>query len=217
MSEDKGRTLYTIERCWRIQPGTGGRRCWLELGHDGEHEFDFDAAGGLLLARQDREAKAGTRRTGPDPEDREPIGDHGGRPSPIAYQVPSDDDYEGREVRVTAKSGAVKADGGKRRVDLLPVRPILDIADVLTFGATKYADRNWQKGFPYGRVYAAALRHLFAWWNGEDRDAETNYSHLAHAATCIMFLLEYEHSGAGEDDRPKDVHEVRRSPSQPVE
>lgn len=107
-----------------------------------------------------------------------------------------------KEQRVTAKSGAVKADGGKRRLDLVPVGPLLDIADVLTFGANKYADRNWEKGFPYGRVYGAAMRHLLAWWNGEDRDPETGMSHLAHAATCLMFLLEYEHTLAGEDDRP---------------
>jgi hypothetical protein len=106
------------------------------------------------------------------------------------------------EERVTATSGAVKADGGKRRLDLVPVDPVLDVADVLTFGANKYADRNWEKGFPYGRPYAAAMRHLLAWWNGETNDPETGLSHLAHAATNIMFLLEYAHSGAGEDDRP---------------
>lgn len=106
------------------------------------------------------------------------------------------------EVRVTAASGAVKADGGKRRLDLLPVGPLLDIADVLTFGANKYADRNWERGFPFSRPYAAALRHMLAWWSGETNDPETGLNHLAHAATNIMFLLEYAHTGAGEDDRP---------------
>ena len=104
--------------------------------------------------------------------------------------------------RVTAASGAVKADGGKRRLDLVPVSPLLDIADVLTFGADKYEPRNWERGFPYGRLYGAAMRHLLAWWGGQDDDEETGLPHLAHAATCIMFLLEYRRSLAGEDDRP---------------
>ena len=52
-----------------------------------------------------------------------------------------------------------KHDSAKRRMDLLPVRPIWDIADVLTFGADKYDDRNWEKGFAWSRAYGAAMRH----------------------------------------------------------
>jgi len=107
------------------------------------------------------------------------------------------------ELIIDPLTGAVKADGGKRRLDLLPVAPLLDVADVLTFGAAKYADRNWERGFSYGRPYSAALRHLLAWWDGEDADPETGLPHLAHAATCLMFLLEYARTGAGRDDRPR--------------
>jgi hypothetical protein len=101
------------------------------------------------------------------------------------------------------RTGAVKADVGKVRVDLLPVHPLTEIARVLTFGATKYDERNWEKGFDWSRIYGAALRHLLAWWDGEDLDPETSMSHLAHAATCVMFLLEYEKTKAGVDDRPR--------------
>lgn len=108
----------------------------------------------------------------------------------------------GGERVVDPATGAVKADGGKSRVDLLPVRPMLDIGAVLEFGARKYAPWNWARGFDWSRPYAAALRHLYAWYGGEDLDQETGLSHLAHAACCLLFLLEYEHSGAGHDDRP---------------
>lgn len=40
------------------------------------------------------------------------------------------------------------------------------------------------------RYFAAAMRHLWAWWTGEERDAETGESHLAHAACCVLFLLD---------------------------
>jgi len=99
--------------------------------------------------------------------------------------------------------GAKKSDDGKVRLDLLPVQPLLDIGQVLTFGADKYAERNWEKGFDWSRPYAATLRHLFAWWNGEDKDPETGLSHLAHAACEVMFLQEFEHAGKGNDNRPK--------------
>lgn len=105
--------------------------------------------------------------------------------------------------------GGIKNDAEKPRTDLLPVRPLLKIAKVLTFGAKKYTDRNWEEGFKYGRVYGAALRHLFAWWQGENIDTETGLSHLAHAACCILFLLEFEESGAGIDDRPSAVGAAR--------
>lgn len=106
----------------------------------------------------------------------------------------------------TASAGwteARKDDTGKARFDLLPPGPTVDVVRVLTFGAAKYGERNWETGLSYGRVYAALQRHLFAWWSGEDLDAETGLSHLAHAGCCLTFLLEYvNHSHAGQDDRP---------------
>lgn len=98
-------------------------------------------------------------------------------------------------------SVAVKADGNKVRLELLPVGPMLAIAEVLTFGAKKYAEHNWRKGFKWTRLIGAAMRHLFAYARGEDKDPETGLSHLAHLGCCVVFLLEHEQRGLGEDDR----------------
>lgn len=98
---------------------------------------------------------------------------------------------------------AVKFDQDKVRMELLPTRPLKDIAEVLTIGAKKYEDNNWRQGFDYSRVYGAAQRHLSDWYSGITFDDETSKNHLAHAACCILFLLEYHHSGAGNDDRVK--------------
>lgn len=105
-------------------------------------------------------------------------------------------------VRVDPYSGAVKADATKNRLELLPMRPLEDIGIALTFGATKYSDHNWLKGMPWSRIWGALLRHLFAWWRGEDKDAETGLSHLAHAGCCLLFLMEYECHHQDRDDRP---------------
>lgn len=96
---------------------------------------------------------------------------------------------------------AIKFDQNKVRMELLPPRPLRDIAEVLTEGARKYDDNNWRKGFDYSRVYGAMQRHLTDWYTGDTFDKETSKNHLAHAGCCLMFLLEFYHSGAGNDDR----------------
>lgn len=99
----------------------------------------------------------------------------------------------------------LKYDEGKIGVHLLPPGALLEIAKVLDFGARKYAAWNWSKGLLYTRLYAALLRHLWAWFRGEDSDPETGLSHLAHAGCCVLFLLHYVSGGDAYskfDDRP---------------
>lgn len=97
-----------------------------------------------------------------------------------------------------------KFDQGKPRVDLLPPDALLAVAQVLTFGAEKYGARNWEKGIAYGRLFAAAQRHLLAWQGGEENDPETGLPHLSHAACCVMMLLSTAKRGIGPDDRKPD-------------
>lgn len=99
--------------------------------------------------------------------------------------------------------GGTKHDDGKPRMDLLSPQALVEIANVLSVGAKKYDDHNWRKGFDWSRLYGAALRHLLAHMDGEDHDPETGLSHLAHAGCCIMFLIEHESKGLGNDDRYK--------------
>lgn len=89
----------------------------------------------------------------------------------------------------------------KTRYDLVPMAAIGQIADVLTHGAAKYGANNWARGTEWSRYYAAAMRHLAAFWSGEDTDSESGLSHLAHAGCCLVFLLEYQRNGWGTDDR----------------
>lgn len=101
-----------------------------------------------------------------------------------------------------------KHDGDKIRTDLYPVASFLGTCRVLTHGAKKYAARNWEKGIMFGRVYGALLRHVFAWWKGEDVDPESGEHHLDHAGCCIAFLQHYAKnpgSYAKFDDRPKQA------------
>jgi len=101
--------------------------------------------------------------------------------------------------------GGVKADDGKARYDLIPPEGPRGVAAVLGYGAKKYAPRNWEQGMEWSRPYSAIHRHLAAWWEGEDRDPDTGYSHLWHVATNVFFLITYEARGKGTDDRPRTV------------
>ena len=102
----------------------------------------------------------------------------------------------------------MKFDSDKVRLELLPPEALWGTSKVLTFGAKKYADRNWEKGINYSRVYGAMLRHMTAWWMGEDLDPETGLSHLHHAACCASFLQTYtERNMDSFDDRPRSISE----------
>lgn len=100
-------------------------------------------------------------------------------------------------------AGGHKDDRGKVRMELIPPELLVAVGDVLTFGAEKYADRNWEHGLKWSRPFGALMRHMWAWWGGEQKDPETGRSHLWHAACCIAFLVAYEERGDGEDDRWK--------------
>jgi len=98
---------------------------------------------------------------------------------------------------------APKFDATKVRVDLLPIDPMIQIAEVFTFGSKKYFANSYRQGetVVWSRTYGSVLRHLFAFWNGEDTDPESGMSHLAHAGTQLMILMEHAKYNQDKDDR----------------
>ena len=100
-----------------------------------------------------------------------------------------------------AKHGeAMKFDVGKRAYAIIPPEPIGEVADVFSFGATKYGDYNWLLGLEWSRLRSAAIRHLEADRMGKVYDEETGISHLAHAITNLVMLRHMQIHGAGEKD-----------------
>lgn len=96
----------------------------------------------------------------------------------------------------------LKFDSGKVRMDLLPPDALFSVAQVLTLGAVKYGDRNWEEGVPASKCEAALLRHLYRWKLHEEFDEESNLNHLAHMATnALMMLAQALRSTKGFDDR----------------
>ena len=84
-----------------------------------------------------------------------------------------------------------KDDYGKARWDLVPWGAMAEVVGVLQVGADKYGEENWRTvPNPHRRYFAAAMRHLLAWWGREQKDPESGKSHLAHAVCCLLFLLD---------------------------
>jgi len=110
----------------------------------------------------------------------------------------------------TSSGNALKFDSDKLPVNLLSSEALLQTAAVMKFGADKYSEHNWRSGFAWSRPLAAAMRHIMAFNDGEDKDPESGLSHLAHAMCCIMFLLEFEKTHKELDDRYKvDVSKIK--------
>ena len=92
----------------------------------------------------------------------------------------------------------VKFDRNKPMWSLVPPGPMEEVVEVLTYGANKYSPDNWQHvDDPDTRYFNAAMRHIWAWRQGEQFDAESHKSHLAHAVCCLLFLLAFDED---EDD-----------------
>ena len=99
------------------------------------------------------------------------------------------------------KSG-IKYDKGKIRYDLIPTHPLHELAKLYTIGASKYEERNWEKGMKWSRCFAAMMRHAWAFWSGETYDKETKIHHMIAAAFCAFSLVEYNKTHLEFDDRP---------------
>ena len=89
-----------------------------------------------------------------------------------------------------------KDDAGKPRWDLLLLslrRGTGAVVDVLTHGARRYSADNWRRvEHPRRRYVAATMRHIAAWLDGEELDADSGEHHLSHAICSLLFLLELD-------------------------
>lgn len=130
---------------------------------------------------------------------------------PGSFKEPGMFTFTEKETTTTAPQGGIKYDNSKPMMELIAPEFLEGTADILTYGASKYSQRNWELGIRYGRVFGALMRHLWAWWRGNKVDNDTGKSHLWHASCCLMFLIAYEARDMGQewDDREWEAEDVR--------
>lgn len=104
---------------------------------------------------------------------------------------------------ITGKGAGLRFNKGKLRYDLVHPKAHEDMVDVLTMGAEKYFDRNWENGLSWCSVLASMKRHIAAIERGEDYDPESGRLHIAHVACNAHFLNSFYYTFPQGDDRPK--------------
>lgn len=107
-----------------------------------------------------------------------------------------------------ASSNALRFNGGKPRLSLLPDKALIAEARVWECGERKYGRDNWRK--LWGKdtksvVLDSALRHLVAMLAGEDRDPETGCYHAAHVRCNMAMIIEYLEMELKLDPAAKDT------------
>lgn len=86
---------------------------------------------------------------------------------------------------------SAKADAGKRRLSLVPMQILFDIAEVREYGCRKYKDPNNWKRVSIDRYLDALLRHTIAFVRDlKGNDAESGIKHYKHVACNLAFICE---------------------------
>lgn len=90
----------------------------------------------------------------------------------------------------------IKRDGGKPEPSLVPPAAILAMARVRRYGIDKYGEaESWRDVEPH-RWIDAALRHIYAYIDGEETD-ESGLPHMWHALTSLALFV----AGNKENDK----------------
>jgi len=85
----------------------------------------------------------------------------------------------------------------------IPSGPLLELGLAMMEGGRKYGSHNYRAiGARTSVYYDAAMRHLIAWWEGEDIDPDSGIHHLTKAAACIFVIRDSMIMGNCVDDRP---------------
>ena len=86
---------------------------------------------------------------------------------------------------------------------LAPMSAMHAMAEGFADGAKKYGPFNWREKMVSSTVYyAAALRHLAAWFDGEEIAEDSGMPHLSHALACLAIIVDAASIGKLNDNRP---------------
>lgn len=94
---------------------------------------------------------------------------------------------------------------GIKKVPLhaVPVKPLLEVGLAMMEGGRKYGTHNYRAiGVKVSTYYDAIMRHMMAWWEGEDIDPDSGVHHLVKTAADLFVVRDSMHMGNCIDNRP---------------
>lgn len=87
----------------------------------------------------------------------------------------------------------------------VPANVIAELGVAMLEGAVKYGRHNYRDaGVRASVYYDATMRHLMAWWEGENIDRESGLSHITKAIASLVVLRDAMMQEKVEDDRPPE-------------
>lgn len=91
----------------------------------------------------------------------------------------------------------------KAPLSTLPAGVLAEVGVAMLEGAAKYGRSNYREAGVRGSIYYdAVMRHLFAWWEGEDIDPDSGISHVTKAMSALLVLRDCMMQDNWTDDRP---------------
>lgn len=91
----------------------------------------------------------------------------------------------------------------KLPLHLVPPSAMHGLARAFADGARKYGPFNWREKIISASVYYGAfMRHMSAWWDGEDIAPDSGELHIDHAEACIAMIRDAISIKKFNDDRP---------------
>lgn len=92
---------------------------------------------------------------------------------------------------------------GKVPFSVVPAQVTAEVGLALLEGARKYGRHNYRAiGVRASIYYDACLRHLAAWWEGQDTDPDSGLHHVVKALACLYVIRDAMWQGKCADDRP---------------
>jgi hypothetical protein len=92
----------------------------------------------------------------------------------------------------------------KPRLSLVPPAGLVYAALAMANGSDKYGPYNWRAKKVQAMIYLeACMRHVLSWQDGEENAKDSGISHLGHALSCLLILIDAKETGNLIDNRPK--------------
>ena len=127
------------------------------------------------------------------------------KPEPSAHVLPARQHIPQMEKKDTNPKDAVGI--AKVPLSTVSMQVMGEVGLAMMEGALKYGRHNYRDAGVRASVYfdAVVMRHLGAWWEGEDIDPGSGLSHVTKAIAGLTVLRDSMLQGNWVDDRPPKV------------
>lgn len=113
--------------------------------------------------------------------------------------APSDKDI--KESNPKDRVGSMKVP-----LDLVPAHVMMETSLAMLEGSLEYGSYNFRDiGIRASIYYSAHMRHMMAWWEGEDIDPKSGFHHIIKAIACLVILRDATVMDKCDDDRPPAI------------